>query len=455
MAQRRAIEADIWGDEFFGSQLNFLEKLLWIGLFSKCADDQGRLMDNAIVIRSMVFPYDDVRVDEIQAGLAKFASSDPTDPEGPSILRYQAGGKGYIQLLKWWKHQPLQWAIPSRYPAPPGWKDRIRSNIRGRYLEENWPKRAHLDPPPGQPTYLDHLAFPGADPTLTIQGGLLPKRDTAGKLPFIIVDPDVSIEIEPQNGKNTHNEPELDQERDVLLDPPGQSTWTPQVEALNPNPNPNPNPEALESSSSSSGPPGQGGEAEAVKTPKELLLKAAGVKRSEIRQLMARPLISFDDVLAALAYVYREANKIRYPHALLGKSLLAGNLPAATYYNRPELVPREILEKAGLSHMLPSTPPPEPDPPPAPPFDYGETPADRAWRSILQQVEPGLSKATRETYVDPIRVVELTGSELTLQVPTGYLKTWLDDRLKVTCDRALIGILNRAEARVKFVTEVK
>jgi len=41
MGNRRMISADIFEDEFTG-QLNYFERLLWIGLFATVADDQGR-----------------------------------------------------------------------------------------------------------------------------------------------------------------------------------------------------------------------------------------------------------------------------------------------------------------------------------------------------------------------------------------------------------------------------
>ena len=80
MAEKRIINASIWQDDFFGS-LNFLQRLLWIGLFSRAADDQGRLLDNPIVIRSMIFPYDNIPTSDVDAALAVY------EREG-KIIRY-------------------------------------------------------------------------------------------------------------------------------------------------------------------------------------------------------------------------------------------------------------------------------------------------------------------------------------------------------------------------------
>ena len=129
MAERRAIKSSIWDDEFFG-ELDVLPKLVWIGLFSKLADDQGRLPDNAALICSKLFPYGGVTFDQVEQCLIDF---------GDHIIRYEIGGKRYIQLPKWWENQPLQYAVPSNYPPPPGWKDRIRTYYKGVKVVYNWP----------------------------------------------------------------------------------------------------------------------------------------------------------------------------------------------------------------------------------------------------------------------------------------------------------------------------
>ncbi len=115
MANRRIILSDIWADEFFGP-LSFFEQVLWVGLFSRCADDQGRMIDNPTIIRANIMPYKDTPIADIEAALEMFAN------EG-KLLRYEVDGKRYIQIVNWWDHQQGQWAMPSKYPAPEGWKD--------------------------------------------------------------------------------------------------------------------------------------------------------------------------------------------------------------------------------------------------------------------------------------------------------------------------------------------
>ena len=130
MASRRMITSDIFSDDWYG-QLGFFEQQLWIGLFAKCADDQGRLLDNAFLIRAALFPYKDVAGSEIDAVLATFA-------EAGKIVRYQADDKALMQICNWWQHQRPQWASVSLWPAPDSWQDRVRTRANNAYIEEGW-----------------------------------------------------------------------------------------------------------------------------------------------------------------------------------------------------------------------------------------------------------------------------------------------------------------------------
>lgn len=130
MANRRMISSSTWKDEFVGD-LDFFQRCLWIGLFSSCADDQGRLLDNSILIRAELFPYDDIPAVQIEDGLAIF------EKQG-KILRYSIKNKKYIQILKWWENQNPRWASRSKFPPPEGWMDKVRTRENGKYLVENW-----------------------------------------------------------------------------------------------------------------------------------------------------------------------------------------------------------------------------------------------------------------------------------------------------------------------------
>lgn len=130
MANRRMITSDIFSDDWYG-QLGFFEQQLWIGLFARCADDQGRLLDNVYLIRAALFPYKDVSSQEVNAALEGFV-------ESGRLLRYEADGKALIQIANWWDHQKPRWAAASQWPAPEGWQDRVRTRVDGKYVEHNW-----------------------------------------------------------------------------------------------------------------------------------------------------------------------------------------------------------------------------------------------------------------------------------------------------------------------------
>lgn len=132
MASKRMISSDIWRDDFIGA-LDWFFQVLWIGLIVTCADDQGRMYDNAL-IRNDVFPMrDDVTWSDISAALDRFQAAG-------KILRYEtANGKRAIQIVKWWSYQQPRFALPSSIPAPAGWTDRVNYNGKeNKRISENW-----------------------------------------------------------------------------------------------------------------------------------------------------------------------------------------------------------------------------------------------------------------------------------------------------------------------------
>ncbi len=133
MASRRMISSDLFEDDFIG-QLNYFERLLWIGLITAVADDQGRMMDNPALIRTRVFLYDTVDDVTVERALSKIAA------EG-KIVRYVAGNKHLVQIVNWWKYQTPSWASPSKFPAPEGWMDRTKYHTAGNKVASlNWDK---------------------------------------------------------------------------------------------------------------------------------------------------------------------------------------------------------------------------------------------------------------------------------------------------------------------------
>jgi len=132
----RNISPDTFTDEVIAKDLITLTT--WIGLIVSIADDQGRMLDNAALIRSMVFPYDEKITISTVDGVLKYLE------QKHKITRYVAGtngsGRKLIQINAWWKYQrSSQWAGKSPFPAPEHWADRIRMHVPGGKIDTvNW-----------------------------------------------------------------------------------------------------------------------------------------------------------------------------------------------------------------------------------------------------------------------------------------------------------------------------
>lgn len=127
---RRLIDPSIWQNEKFGL-LPPMARLLLMGIVTS-ADDQGRGKAHPALLRSLVFPYDDVALTEICDWLALIETNG-------TVRLYTVGEKEYYQLLNWWNYQAHQYARPSEHPRPPGWHDRVRYTLtKGLIVTCNW-----------------------------------------------------------------------------------------------------------------------------------------------------------------------------------------------------------------------------------------------------------------------------------------------------------------------------
>lgn len=90
------------------------------------ADDQGRLVGDPRVVKTLCMPLIDAATPRsIEKWLGQLAK------EG-MVTRYKAGGVALVQFVNWWDHQAgMKKSFPSRYPAPEGWTDRIRGLDEG------------------------------------------------------------------------------------------------------------------------------------------------------------------------------------------------------------------------------------------------------------------------------------------------------------------------------------
>lgn len=138
----RGISAEIRRSQTFG-KLDYRERDLFQGLIERMVDDQGRALAEPALIRSEIWPYDDITLAEVEESLNSLASSDD-----PFIMIYTVNRKKYLQIINWWKWQRANmfFAHRSIYPAPEGWTDRVRINTKGQRMDiENWDLEGGFD----------------------------------------------------------------------------------------------------------------------------------------------------------------------------------------------------------------------------------------------------------------------------------------------------------------------
>jgi hypothetical protein len=96
MARRRMIDPNFWTSEDI-SKLNIQQRLLVIGLFSN-ADDEGKGKANPAAIRSAVFTYDDISLQEITWDIEVIQTV-------INIIFYEIDGSKYYKFINWTKWQ--------------------------------------------------------------------------------------------------------------------------------------------------------------------------------------------------------------------------------------------------------------------------------------------------------------------------------------------------------------
>jgi DnaD/phage-associated family protein len=120
----RYLDPKIMTDPWF-IELDDRARLGWIMLILNGADDQGRFLMNGRLMKSMLFPADDLPSTEVLSMLESFVL-------GGKVHAYEKDGVRYGQIVKWWKYQVgSEWMAPSRHPAPESWVDRWRIHAKG------------------------------------------------------------------------------------------------------------------------------------------------------------------------------------------------------------------------------------------------------------------------------------------------------------------------------------
>ena len=112
MARRRMIDPNFWQSEDI-SRLSPFARLLFIGMISN-ADDEGRGRANINYLKSTIFPYDDIRVAEVDKALSEISHN-------TSVVVYEVAHSRYYAFTNWKKWQRVdkpQYSICLLYTSP-------------------------------------------------------------------------------------------------------------------------------------------------------------------------------------------------------------------------------------------------------------------------------------------------------------------------------------------------
>ena len=100
MIRKRMIQPNIWQDEDFGL-LSPLAQLVYIGCITQ-ADDEGRLIGHPAVIKSIIFPYGLVTLEQVFDALQEIIA------KNRNFVYYEVDKNYYIQFKKWLKYQHIR-----------------------------------------------------------------------------------------------------------------------------------------------------------------------------------------------------------------------------------------------------------------------------------------------------------------------------------------------------------
>lgn len=130
MARIRSIKPSFFRSEDV-TALSYRARLTWIGLWLY-ADDEGRLRDDARFVKGDLWALEDeVSWQDVEADLQELAEHD-------RIVRYEVGGRRFIQVQKWSDHQAIPKATKSKLP-PPSSGDFLPSSPTGSGQEKPLP----------------------------------------------------------------------------------------------------------------------------------------------------------------------------------------------------------------------------------------------------------------------------------------------------------------------------
>ena len=202
MARKRMIDPSIWDDEGF-SDLSFVGRLLFIGMFSY-ADDYGKGRANPKFLKSKVFPYDDMRVAEVDKALSEIGHK-------TSVQFYCVNGQSYYIFKNWKKWQKVEKPTASVIPDP----EESNSGNPPRILPESSPNipRPIRKEDNITPLYPTDTVPPVGEPRAKREQFLRPTVDEVGsycKERGNRVDPQQFVDFYESKGWKVGNQPMKD-----------------------------------------------------------------------------------------------------------------------------------------------------------------------------------------------------------------------------------------------------
>ena len=107
MARKRMVDPNFWTDEKLG-ECSIQERMLFMGLISN-ADDEGYGRANPKLLKSLIFPYDDLRASDLEKWLSHLGGLH-------IVVLFQYDGQTYYYLPNFLKHQTINKPTKSTFP---------------------------------------------------------------------------------------------------------------------------------------------------------------------------------------------------------------------------------------------------------------------------------------------------------------------------------------------------
>lgn len=107
MARKRMISPNFWTDEKLG-ECSIQERMLFMGLISN-ADDEGYGRANPKLLKSLIFPYDDLRASDLEKWLSHLGGLN-------MVVLYKYKDQTYYYLPNFLKHQTINKPTETDFP---------------------------------------------------------------------------------------------------------------------------------------------------------------------------------------------------------------------------------------------------------------------------------------------------------------------------------------------------